>query len=291
MKNLLNQINNPSVELLRFPREFYWSIGFHLFLFLLLFFINWLTGQTWNLVTLDNDKIRELTQSVRVDIVGLPSRTMQELKNLPPLSSAKPRQIIEKKINSETPDTNKVKDQEKKAETESAPEEKVDFKDLMKNLSQKDVIKAEKNKDPQIIQKAKKHNQENADKNINQQSLKEIILEGNKIREGTSHAGSQSDQEMILTELEAYMVSLPDEIRPYWKLPTFLQNQPYRCRIRIFINSAGEIFKKELVESSGSEEFDERALRALDNVQKVTPPKLSFVPHLMRRGVVLGFPL
>ena len=50
--------------------------------------------------------------------------------------------------------------------------------------------------------------------------LKRLIIEGNKISKGTSVKGRY---EADVAEFDQYVLNLPNIVRPFWKLPSFLK--------------------------------------------------------------------
>ena len=88
-----------------------------------------------------------------------------------------------------------------------------------------------------------------------------------------------------------YVSAIPAFVRPYWKLPSYLLNKDLRARIRIFVSQDGRIIKTEIYESSGVEEFDRRALGALNKTGSLPAPDKSLWGRLSAGDVILGFPL
>ena len=91
--------------------------------------------------------------------------------------------------------------------------------------------------------------------------------------------------------VNSYIEQLPVHVRPYWKLPSYLMNKNLKCRVRIFLTRKGRLIKIELFESSGSLEYDKRALAAV----KRSDPFPSLPSEIQELGVngsiLLGFPL
>lgn len=228
-------------------------------------------GQNLNLFSFDkkikfNDDLVIVENAIKVDVVGLPKLTLQELKNIDieNITDKEPEPV-----KNETPKTVKeTSDVEFKKASK-----KVDLSKLLGNISKKKVVAKKKKKEDKI----------------NRKELQKIILEGNKVSKGSSLTGSKIDQDIEV--FSSYVQKIPDIVKPYWKLPSYLINENLRARIRVFIDKNGKLIKVELFESSGVEEFDSRALSALKNVDLFPIPPEEIRSRLVSGQVVLGFPL
>lgn len=205
-----------------------------------------------------------ITSAVRIDIVAMPKLTVQELKKL--------------NITQTTPEQEAPKEESKSNETSKVEfkkvEKKIDVNNLLKNFSQKNIVKKTQKKE----------------KEVDKSALRQIILEGNKVSQGSSATGesiSQANQAYV-----AYVQSLPDKVRPNWKLPSYLKdNENLRCRIRIFLDPSGNIIKTQIVESSGDKEFDAKALQAVRLSSPLPKPSQEFMSKAIGGNITLGFPL
>ena len=83
----------------------------------------------------------------------------------------------------------------------------------------------------------------------------------------------------------------PAQVRPFWKLPSYLRDEGLKARLKIRIDSKGRVISMEMLESSGNEEFDQRAFKAVREVKIFTAPSPAIREFLAIRGVILGFPL
>ena len=119
-------------------------------------------------------------------------------------------------------------------------------------------------------------------------ALKKLLLEGNKLSEGASLTGRV--QEGSLSELNRYMESLPQFVRPHWVLPSYLKEKQLQCRIRVFIDRRGQLVKAEIFQSSGDEQYDQHALSAVRQAE-LPEPKEEILKELLGGVVILGFPL
>lgn len=78
---------------------------------------------------------------------------------------------------------------------------------------------------------------------------------------GSALVGDYTDSQN--SEFSAYVQNIPGVIRPFWKLPSYLLDKDLRCRIKIYLSPIGKVIKLELQESSGVQEFDARAEKAI----------------------------
>lgn len=252
-----------------FNRKFAISLGVHAGLLLLSF----LGGQIISKVFKSND-VEIIRASVRVDVVGMPKFTVQELKKM----EAEP--VVEKE-----PEPAQGKPEETKAEAEDVVKKddlviqeegkkKESFLNILNDYSNKKVsAKADK--------KGGKTGAASKD-------LDSLIIEGNRLSKGSALVGDYSDEQN--SAFSAYVQNIPGVIRPYWKLPSYLLDKDLRCRIRIFLSAEGKLLKLELQESSGNDEFDKRAERAVRDTT-FPIPSAEVGSRLTNSGIILGFPL
>jgi len=229
-----------------------------------------------------NNDIEIIKSAVRVDVVGMPKFTLKELRELQK-SLPKPAETskveIKKSVSEttkDTPDEIKKDDlviQEKAAKTDKS---KKSFMNLISNYSSKTIVgKKETVKGSQTGEAS---------------SLGSLIIEGNRLSKGTSLVGEYSDVEN--SEFSNYVQSLPEVIRKFWKLPSYLMDQNLKCRIKIYLSMNGKLVKLEIYESSGQAEFDARAESAIRSASSYFPtPAESISDRVASSGIVLGFPL
>ena len=214
-------------------------------------------------------KKKDLTvvqSSVRVDVVGLPKYTLQELRKMNLGASISE---IPEKVEPKQEKVNETSDIEFKKKAKS-----VNLSNLLSNISKKEVTKKVKKK------KSKK---------IDTRLLNKLVLEGNKVSQGSSISGEQLD--MSKQVFIAYIQELPDKIKPNWKLPTYMIERELKCRIQIFISSDGRVLKMKLFESSGDEEYDQKAIEAIKLSSPLPKPPTSILSDVANGNVILGFPL
>ena len=226
----------------------------HLLVFLVLFLIHRLTGQ---LFVWQGKDFQVIQSSVKVDVVAMPKFTLRELRKmaLPDINAVEGKGISRQAV-------------------ESGGESELSFLAKIKKFSQKKVK----------VKKYARSNKANAKNN----RLGKLILAGNKLSAGASFTGDVNNES--LSELQRYMESLPQFVRPYWVLPGFLKDQVLRCRIQIFIGKGGKLLRAMVVESSGDAQYDDYALQAVHKAQFPEPSE-SLLKSLVRGVAVLGFPL
>ncbi len=210
-------------------------------------------------------KLNIVQEAVRVDIVGLPKHTLQELKKMN-LQETPP--VVQEETKSEINETSKI-EFKKKAN-------KVNLSNLLNNLSKKNVVKK--------IKKQKK--KENL---IDDKELNNLILEGNKVSKGSSTHGDVS--KAVQEKFIQYIQGLPDKVRPFWKLPSYLLNQDLTCRVRVFVSSSGQVLKTEVFESSGEVEYDKKAQEAVLKASPFPRPAPEILSSVTTGNIILGFPL
>tara|TARA_B100001971_G_scaffold215195_1_gene260352 strand:+ start:182414 stop:183175 length:762 start_codon:yes stop_codon:yes gene_type:complete len=215
-------------------------------------------------ITPDAIEIEETIQSsVKVDVVGMPKLTVQELKEFKATEIEKgetedPKNIAEEKV-------------------EEPVEEKVDLGNLLSNLSKKKVA-------PKKRKKKKKFGNV-----LSQKELKSLVLEGNKISQGESVVGDSLEN--ARTVLGQYASTLPSHVRPFWKLPSYLLNKDLSARIRVYLSETGKVLRTEIIKSSGVDDFDQRALRAIKQANPFPAPESEIAKLTTSGAIVLGFPL
>ena len=239
----------------------------------------------------ERDKNLELIQaSVRVDMVAMPTQTLNELKNLSSGVEEARREekapaVVEKTVAKEEPK------EEPKAEEKADPTDKseafqeaqskkrLDFLSKLKTIGNKKV-------------EAPKENTQKADKGLygkNDSALKDLVLSGNKLSKGSAMYGDGNTAEM--TAFQAYASRLPDYVRPHWKLPSFLMNKNLKARVRVWLSMSGEVTRATVYLSSGDSEYDQRAVEAVKTASPFPALSEEFGKKALNGDILLGFPL
>lgn len=214
-----------------------------------------------------------LRASVRVDVVGMPKYTLQELKamELPsesPSETPAPQEATKTEVTEAPPKPDDLVIPDEKKSTKS-------FSNFLQEYSSKKVKTSTKTKP--------------GEKGGKPSGLDSLIIEGNRLSKGTALTGDTSD--MANSAFVGYVQTLPDRVREHWRLPGFLREQALKCRVHVWIGMRGEILKTEIKESSGNSEFDSKAEAAVRSAAPFGVPPVDAAPQLAARGIILGFPL
>lgn len=231
----------------------------------------------------------ELIQaSVRVDMVAMPTHTINELKNLSSgVEEAKPEEktpeVIKETVNEEPKEEPKVEKVAERPDTgptfeEAQAKKRQDFLSKLKTIGNKKVDS------PAGNQKADKGLYGDKDN-----ALKDLVLSGNKLSKGTQMYGDGGGGD--LTAFQAYAARLPDLVRPEWKLPSFLMDKNLKARVRVWLNMSGEVTRAVIYQSSGDAEYDQRAVEAVKQASPFPPLKEEFGKRALNGDILLGFPL
>ncbi|OFZ15001.1 MAG: hypothetical protein A2X86_06650 [Bdellovibrionales bacterium GWA2_49_15] len=216
--------------------------------------------------------IKLLETSVRVDMVAMPEMTLRELKTV------NVSQVNDNKGGSAESTTKveaPIKPDDIVMKTETS---KKDFKSFLKELGQK-LPKNEKKGTP----KGTKMNEDlRAD-------LRNLVVAGNKLSEGRALVGNGTQSNSA--EFEKYLGMIPDHVRPFWLLPSYLKKDMLQCRIRIYLGRDGMLLKAVVFEPSGNEEYDERAISAVQKASPFPVPPTELLSKVLNGEIILGFPL
>ncbi len=253
-----------------FLKNFLISFGGHALLVLLSF-----AGTKVISTYFKTGDIEIIKSAVRVDVVGMPKFTIQELKNMDPEVALKPAEELAQGKPEETkPEAEDVIKKDDLVIEESG-KKKNSFLNLINDYSKKKISPTDKKK--------------GKDKGKNGKAFETLILEGNRLSQGTALVGEYSDAEN--SEFAGYVQALPGKIRQFWKLPSYLLEKDLRCRIRIYLSAMGDVMKLELIESSGEKEYDVRAEKAIREAAPYPKPSENVGKRLTNSGIILGFPL
>jgi colicin import membrane protein len=248
--------NSKDFFIYREPLGTYTKISFSIHFFLILSIIFF--PKNLNIFK-STGPITTVVPAIRVDVVGMPKMTLQELKKI---TSGEGGGIDKEDVQSDS----------------------IDFKKKGRNLS--DLLKSEAQKDlslrPDVQPNGKKG------KGKFKGDLSKLVLEGNKISKGMALIGDT--RAMVMGVFGQYVSSIPDYVRPNWRLPASLLNLNLNCRVRIYLNAQGKLEKAELFESSGNQEYDRRAIQAVMGSSFPKPDK-EIVEKIKSGDILLGFPL
>ena len=255
-----------------FSKKFGISLGVHLICALIAF----AGGEILNKV-FPNKDVEIIRSSVRVDVVGMPKFTVQELKKMEAQPIVEKEPEVAKGVKEETkPEQDDVIKKDDLVILEQG-KKKTSFLNMINEASSTKVT-------------AKKVEKQGAKTGTGNKNLDSLIIEGNRLSKGSALVGDYTDEQN--SEFSAYVQSLPGIIRPFWKLPTYLLEKELKARIKIYISPEGKLLKADVQESSGSDEFDARALSAVKSGSVNFPkPSAEVGARLTSSGIILGFPL
>ena len=255
-----------------FTKNFLVSCGVHALLVLIAYF----GGSTILQVFKLNNNVEIIRASVRVDVVGMPKFTVKELKEMQAEPVARPEPEpegakVETKAKEEAADIIKKDDL---VIQEKGEKKKSSFMNLISDYSSKKVAPSDR----------KKGNAKSTNKDLDS-----LIIEGNRLSKGSALVGDYTDEQN--SEFSAYVQTLPELVRAHWKLPTYLMNQNWKCKIAVYLSASGNVIKTDLIESSGQAEFDSRAEKAIRDGSPYPKPEATVAPRLANSGIILKFPL
>lgn len=253
-----------------FTKNFLISCGVHALLVLMAY----LAGTTF-VKLFESGNVEIIRSAVRVDVVGMPKFTIKELKEIQaePIAKAEPEPQgakTETKIETETADVIKKDD----LIIEEKAKKKASFLNLITDYSSKKVAPSER----------KKGQSKSANKDLDS-----LIIEGNRLSKGSALVGEYSDAEA--SELSAYVQTLPELVRVHFKLPSYLLSQTLNCKIAVYLSATGHVIRTQLMNSSGNNEYDARADKAIRDASPFPKPSDTLGPKLPNSGIVLKFPL
>lgn len=246
------------------------SFILHFCLGLFFFFVSrWHLAVSKGPEGLSSSHVSYIRRSVRVDVVKMPTITLEELKkrvHVQPMTPSFDTPVPEKKTISSLGSL--LSSWEKK--------------EIGINLKKK-KIEAQRRKG--VIKKSGQ-----SGSSLKQHLVDDLIYSGNKVLEGSALVGERN-VEGEDSPFALYVGEVIDTIRPHWVLPSSLMEQSLKARIQIYLNQEGKLLSLKLLESSGVSLFDQQAISSIRAVELFPLPEGSLYQTLLKRGIVLGFPL
>lgn len=219
--------------------------------------------------------------ALRVDLVALPDQLAYESK-APPTMNSTPSDSVDPKPSEPEP---------LKGSKETLPRAELEEFLGKTDPNPKEVRKS--------TERSKKENQQKIKNSLaklraldriramNESDAQETpTYKGNKISKGKSLSAEAIEQEN-----QGYLEQIRDHIANSWALPRWLLKENLSARIQIWINSDGQIQKRQFLKKSGNGEFDRAVMEALDASDPLPKPDASINETLENRGIILGFPL
>jgi len=225
-------------------------------------------------------EVRFVESVVRVDIVGMPTHTVQELKN-----------IAKGDGNVSEDDLTFEQSKKQQEEQEVAKKEEVSQNAFLASIqkhAQKE-IKVSRLKKEKVPDKKKVSGLQigTGDK----KNLTKLLLAGNKISQGSALVNDGRSGSRLEQELDQYAAQTVEWVRPHWRLPSYLQEKLLRCRVQLFLRPDGHLIKATFKERSGNREYDQRALQAVKDASPYPTVGDQISSRVIKGGIILGFPL
>ena len=250
-------------------------------IFLILSFIAHIIVSVYFFISPEIDLFKKkhtyIKNAVRVDSIGLPELKKRSAKAKTDTSSKKP--IVKKPKKKQVKKVVKKKTTKLKKKVKKKAKIKLPVSQLEKNAVDKKKLQQQQSA---AIDKLKA--MESIDQ-IKREIEETPSYKGAKISEGTSDTG----EEVRDFEVVKYFTLLISHINMYWNLPQELAAQNLRAKVYVEMSNNGTIFKKQIKESSGNEEFDVRVLEAIERASPFPRPVPS-VQKQLADGMVFGFP-
>lgn len=280
---------------------------------------------------LEEKKQSLMKSFVRVDVVSMPTLTIKELKSLKLDRNFKKSKTKHLNKTEKVPDVREVKTlkrtpkvlprkveklkddlifkEKTKIKTKKVKrkikERKIDEIKKVESTSIKnqgnvlDLIKNLGTKKVKTLKRAKRRKRVDNSLGVkfggkNSKIIKNLLIEGNKISKGENIIEGKTllKEEEGLQVITDYISKVRRSVRSYWKLPEYLKdNKNYRCRIQIFISDDGSLMRLNVIEASGNEEFDKRALQTVEMAAPFPPVDPIIRKRVLNGDLILGFPL
>ena len=231
-----------------------------------------------------SDSADEVPDAIRVDMVGLPDKKPAELpapsapepppKPEPPKPAPAPEEKPQPKVEVKKPAPIPVKPEAPKVNLEKT---RKDQASALKRLEALDRIeRMEKNAS---TPKAAPSNPV-----MTNQPAASSVVRGNQVSAGAALSGlARADHASYLATVQQYM-------KRHWNLPQWMANANYSARVKIYIDSGGNVTKKVLLRPSGNGDFDDRVLAAVEAASPLPKPPSDLVNVLAVDGFDADFP-
>lgn len=206
--------------------------------------------------------------TLRVDLVGLPDLTKQEMERLAARQEAAkkketeaepPKKSIKEEAEPSKPDEMALERQAPKSESRAKRRERMDA--ALKRMQALAKIHEDTEEVPQVIK-------------------------GNRISKGTALTGEAKEN----AEAQ-YLDGVLNRLQANWSLPIWLSKQNLQAQAVVFINSYGKVQGMRWIKPSGNAQFDEAVKQCISSSEPFPLPPDAIRGSLLADGVLLGFPL
>jgi colicin import membrane protein len=110
------------------------------------------------------------------------------------------------------------------------------------------------------------------------------LIAGHKVTAGNSLTG------IPRLEYDRYGAELKARVLGNWAVPAWLSEAGLSARVRVWLDDAGRVTKKQISKSSGDDVFDAAALEAVTKSDPFPPPPDNLRGVLAAEGFTLGLP-
>jgi colicin import membrane protein len=237
-------------------------------------------GLVWMIQTFLMPKAEVTYQkAIRIDMIGLPDKITPVEPEPAPANQpeAKVQTDVEKKKDTFT----EAKQDKVKGKSSSPKQSNDPGTSLKKKVEAKSNLGVSKLSQLSALEKLEQSVAAEESKN---RMLKQMLFKGNAIVEGSSLTGINK------IEAEDYVGSVESHVRAFWKLPQWLANSKKRAKALVRWDSRGIPVLIQVIESSGSDEFDQIVMETLQKAAPFPEPPEKFAVLMRRQGVVFGFP-
>lgn len=228
-----------------------------------------------------------LSQAIRVDMVGLPDKyTQDDLNTSQPSEIKKNNDLPEKEITQPTQNTplNSVQRNEKTKNEAVTKSKKSDEISLNKNLKQKQKEALEKVKKLNAIEKIKQAVLKEKLSEQQNKSSPNKIFKGRVITKGTALSGLDKIQS------DNYLLKIDSAIKNSWQLPQWLIGKSLKTKVLIKFDENGNLLSKKIYQSSGNPTYDDYCLLAIEKSAPFPKVPEKFTEVYKEDGVLIGFP-
>ncbi len=224
-----------------------------------------------------DEPVLDLTQAIRVDMVGLPEK--MDSNRLPP----KVEEILKEKL----PTKEEPKVEEKKAEPVKTAVTEPAKPAPVKADNEAIDLKKSKQKQKAALDKLKKADAlEQIRQDIRNEAQKANArpVKGRAIAPGTALTGLDK------LDANAYLQGLDQHVKQNWSLPQWLMNKPLKTQVHVKFDATGRILSRVVLRGSGEPAYDEQCLAAIDRSSPFPVVPEKFSEKFKIDGVVIGFP-
>ena len=226
-------------------------------------------------VTFFTEPLLDLSQAIRVDMVGMPDK--MDANHLPPKIQEilKEKTVLpEKEVEPEKVEVKKEKEVVK--EKPKVKEVKVDKEEI--------DLKKSKSKQKAAFDKLKKMDALEKIRQEVRNEAKAQPIKGRVVSAGTALTGLDK------IDANTYLQGLDQHVKQHWSLPQWLLNKPLKAQVLVKFDTAGKVLSRVIFRPSGEPAYDEQCLEAVDRANPFPAVPEKFSEKFKIDGVVIGFP-